>query len=150
MSGDAPDYGSGSPIMLRVSRFLVGAYAVAILLASCGVGLGLMPWFSADVAVAIAGAAACVLGALAFRRLSLAPVELRWLPGSGWLFAIDRSGRLIAGGPLAGCTQWTDLLLVLRVRDGCNLRPLLVAADALDTDTFRMLSAAARRAAGQI
>lgn len=150
MSGGAPDYGSGSPIVLRASRLIGGAYLAAILIAACGVGLGLAPWFGNDVALALAVAAACVFAALAVRRRRLAPVELRWLPGSGWLFAIDRSGRLIAGGPLAGCTQWSDLLLVLRVRDGHRLCPLLVASDALDTDTFRMLSVAARRAAGQI
>ncbi|MEZ2351297.1 hypothetical protein [Caballeronia sp. RCC_10] len=49
---------------------------------------------------------------------------------------------------IIGCAQWSGRLLALTLSSGKNgRRTLLVAADAVDSDTFRQLAVRARRAA---
>ncbi len=68
--------------------------------------------------------------------------------GAGVLAAFDRDGRRLARGQIAGCTQWSDLLVVLRVQGrGRRVTPLVIPADAVDAAVFRALCVLGRRAA---
>ncbi|KVE45423.1 hypothetical protein [Burkholderia sp. BDU5] len=76
------------------------------------------------------------------------PAALRIDVGAGMLAAFGRDGRLLAHGQIAGCTQWSDLLVVLTVQ-GRSRRAtsLVILADAVDAPVFRALCALGRRAA---
>ncbi len=70
------------------------------------------------------------------------------LRSAGVLAAFDRDGRRLARGQIAGCTQWSDLLVVLRVQGrGRRVTPLVIPADAVDAAVFRALCVLGRRAA---
>ncbi|QRM22042.1 hypothetical protein JQX71_14515 [Burkholderia pseudomallei] len=76
------------------------------------------------------------------------PAALLIDAGAGVLAAFDRDGRRLARGQIAGCTQWSDLLVVLRVQGrGRRVTPLVIPADAVDAAVFRALCVLGRRAA---
>jgi hypothetical protein len=75
------------------------------------------------------------------------PVALKI--GADGLSAWSRAGALLTQGRIAGCSQWSDRLLVLvLVPDRGRSRTLLLAADALPASAFRKLAVLGRRGAG--
>ncbi|MEZ0601374.1 protein YgfX [Paraburkholderia sp. IW21] len=69
--------------------------------------------------------------------------------GRDGLSAWDRGGSLLAQGRIAGCSQWSDRLLVLAlVPDQGRSRALFLAADALPASVFRELAVLGRCGAG--
>ncbi len=102
-----------------------------------GIGVAIGPHRAAGAALLVAwlltiAAAVCV------RRQ---PVAICFDENVGWIAAFDRAGRFLAEGRITGCTQWSNVLLVLEVTaSNRRARMLLVPADALDLEPFRTLS----------
>ena len=61
----------------------------------------------------------------------------------------DREGGMVWRGPIVGCTQWANRLLVIAIRPVGRTRAasLVIAGDALDAETFRELAVRVRHAA---
>ena len=102
-------------------------------------------------AVPLTFAVVVLLALCALRYERAQPVALRI--GRDELSVWGRAGTLLAHGRIAGCSQWSDRLLVLALRPqdgrmGGRTRTLLLAAAALPAPVFRELSVLGRRAAG--
>lgn len=89
--------------------------------------------------------AVCGLATAAWRRKQPAAIEI----GPDWLAAYSRNGTGIVQGRLTGASQWGTGLLALELRRGKRRATVLVAADALDSESFRTLAVRARSAAGR-
>ena len=83
--------------------------------------------------------------AAAWRRKQPAYLEI----GSDFVAAWSRDGACLAAGRPAGASQWGAWLLALVVEQGARRTTILVAADAIPAETFRMLAVRARSAAGR-
>nr|WP_245763258.1 protein YgfX [Paraburkholderia diazotrophica] len=97
---------------------------------------------------------AAPMGAAVFAILALAAVRhARNEPrafkiGPDGMSVWSRMGILRAQGRIAGCSQWSDCLLMLSLGDeGGRSHRLLIAADMLERDLFRELAVLARRSA---
>ncbi|MCG5074608.1 hypothetical protein [Paraburkholderia tagetis] len=90
--------------------------------------------------------AAGLLAFQAWRRAQPAFIEI----GTDRFAAIARTGAYLIDGRLLGASQWGAALLALAVEQGGCRKTLLVAADSLDTETFRILAVSARSASGRV
>jgi hypothetical protein len=91
-------------------------------------------------------AVAALIALCGARHERAQPVALKI--GRDGLFAWDRAGALIVQGRIAGCSQWSNCLLILAlVQEDGRRRSLLLTADALPADVFRELSVRGRRGA---
>ncbi|MBF3418504.1 hypothetical protein ISF41_19285 [Burkholderia pseudomallei] len=132
-------------VVLRASACL--RVACALFVPAVGAAL------YACAAPLVGGGGAAALAALVALRARAAcvrhqPAALLIDAGAGVLAAFDRDGRRLARGQIAGCTQWSDLLVVLRVQGrGRRVTPLVIPADAVDAAVFRALCVLGRRAA---
>ncbi|WP_063533388.1 protein YgfX [Burkholderia sp. MSMB1589WGS] len=136
-------------IVLRASACLRTACALFVAAAGAAVYACAAPLVGSGGAAALAGliAALVALRARAARE-RCQPAALQIDAGAGVLAAFDRDGRLLARGQIAGCTQWSDLLVVLTVQGrGRRATPLVIPADAVDAPVFRALCVLGRRAA---
>ncbi|MFT4064408.1 hypothetical protein [Paraburkholderia sp.] len=145
-------------IALRRSLALRVALGAFVLIATLAVYTCLAPHLGAWRAVPLTLAVAALLALCAARHDAAQPVALQI--GRDEISAWNEAGTLLARGGVAGCAQWSGLLLVLalepegrrkraqmRVPRGCA-RILLLPADALPAAVFRELSVLGRRAAG--
>ncbi len=94
---------------------------------------------------ALALGAAGGLAFAAWRRAQPAFIEV----GIDRLAAFSRSGSCLVDGRPIGAAQWGGALLSLVVEAGGRRRNLLIAADSLDAESFRLLAVAARSASGR-
>lgn len=123
------------------------AFAGFAAIASLGLQVGMAPLIGQGGATLCALLVAAWLAVQARAVWRRHPAELRIDARTGGLAAFDRTGSLMAEGRIAGCTQWSDLLLVLEVRSRAGRAvSLLIPADALDASAFRVLSVLGRRA----
>ena len=132
-------------IPMRPSRFVLAALVVFIAIAGAAVFECIAGHFGAFDGTVAALVVAALLGVAASRWRRRQPAAIA-LHADG-LTVWDR-----AGGAqyffIIGCAQWGGRLLALTLSSGKNRpRTLLVAADAVDSDTFRQLAVRARRAA---
>lgn len=68
--------------------------------------------------------------------------------GPDGLTVWNRSGKFLARGRVAGCSQWSGRLLMLALAGPSGSpRSLLVSADALPAEAFRQLAVLGRHAA---
>ncbi|KVK77848.1 MULTISPECIES: hypothetical protein [Burkholderia] len=136
-------------VVLRASACLRAACALFVPVVGAAVHAGAAPLVgnggAAALAVLFAALVALRARAACERRQ---PAALRIDAGAGVLAAFDRGGRLLARGRIAGCTQWSDLLVVLTVQGrGRRATPLVIPVDAVDAPVFRALCVLGRRAA---
>ncbi|KND61787.1 hypothetical protein BVER_05880 [Candidatus Burkholderia verschuerenii] len=132
-------------IAMRPSRFLRGALVAFVGIAGAAVFecvRGYAGGFDACVA-AIACVAALGLGALRWMRRLPVAIDVHADTFTTW----DRGGDA-RHWRIAGCAQWGGWLLALTLRaETGRTRTLLIAADSIDSDTFRQIAVSARRAA---
>ncbi len=135
-------------MVLRRSLALRAAMAVFALIASCAVynvaaphcGIGQAVWLAA-VTLSL-----MTLGMLAHERRQPAVLKI----GPDGIVTLSHAGAVMLAGRIVGFSQWTGLLLVLAVvgRDEKGaIRPLLIPADSLPSDSFRELAVKARHGA---
>jgi hypothetical protein len=87
-----------------------------------------------------------ILAAEAIRYFRHAPRAYKIGPDA--LTFWDRAGILRAQGRITGCSQWSDMLLILSLaEEGGRVHRVLVAADMLAPGAFRELAVLARRSA---
>lgn len=100
---------------------------------------------SAAFSFAVVAFAALWLAACAHERRQ--PVALGLDPEG--IVAYDAAGDVLVRGPIASCAQWANRVIVIAVKPdgGRRVVPLVVAADALDAESFRVLAVRARHAA---
>lgn len=124
-------------------QLLVGATLAFAVLA---VYTTLAPWLGAWRALppALACLATGALAALRWHRRQPAFLEI----GADSLVARSRDGASLAAGRIAGASQCGAWLLALVVEEGARRVTLLVAADSVSPETFRLLAVRARSAAG--
>jgi hypothetical protein len=143
-----PSRRAGAPLLsLRPSLALQLIVAAGLGVATAAVYTTLASWFGVWQAlpVTLAFLATGGLAAAAWRRKQPAFLEI----GSDFLAAWSRDGACLAAGRLAGASQWGAWLLALVVEQGARRTTILVAADAIPAETFRMLAVRARSAAGR-
>ncbi|PVY29665.1 hypothetical protein C7413_12549 [Paraburkholderia silvatlantica] len=143
-----PSRRAGVPLVsLRPSLVLQLLVAAGLGVAAAAVYTTLAPWFGAWQAlpVTLAFLATGGLAAAAWRRKQPIFLEI----GSDFLAAYSRDGACIAAGRLAGASQWGAWLLALIVEQGARRATILVAADAIPAEAFRVLAVRARSAAGR-
>jgi hypothetical protein len=98
-------------------------------------------------AVPLTLAVGALLTLCAIRHERAQPVALRI--GREELSLWGRAGTLLAHGRIAGCSQWSDRLLILALKpEAARASTVLLAADSLPAAVFRELSVLGRRAAG--
>ncbi|AHI73788.1 hypothetical protein [Burkholderia thailandensis] len=136
-------------VVLRASARLRAACALFVPVAGAAVYTCAEPLFGGGGAAMLAWLAAALVALRARAACGQRqPAALRIDAGAGVLAAFDRDGRLLARGRIAGCTQWSDLLVVLAVQGrGRRATPLVIPADAVDAPVFRALCVLGRRAA---
>jgi len=142
-----PRRADASRILLRPSVALHLVLATGIGVAVAAVYTVLEPWLGAARAVPpiLVFLSVCGLAVAAWLRNQPAAIEIG--PDS---FAVHaRNGAPIADGRLAGASQWGTSLLAIEVQGAARRTAVLVAADALDSGTFRALAVRARCAAGR-
>ncbi|WP_322105110.1 protein YgfX [Paraburkholderia sp. J41] len=124
-------------------QLLVGAMLAFAVLA---VYSTLAPWLGAWRACppALAVLAAGALAALRRQRRQAAFLEI----GADSLSAWSHDGVRLAAGRIAGASQCGGWLLALVVETGARRTTLLIAADSVSRETFRLLAVRARSAAG--
>ncbi|WP_250476887.1 MULTISPECIES: protein YgfX [unclassified Caballeronia] len=140
------EIGTTPGVAMRPSRFLLGA-----MLGFAGVvGASVFQCVLAHAEHAGHASVACaatlaVLALASYRWMRAQPSAIGLL--SDGLTIRSRTGA-VRYTRIAGCAQWSGQLLVLTVLDARERREtLVVAADSVDSDTFRQLSVQARRAA---
>jgi hypothetical protein len=135
-------------IALRPSWLLQGVLLIGIAIASLAFLVTLAPQFGGmgrALSPACALAAAGGLAFAAWRRAQPAFVEI----GIDRFAAFSRAGASLVDGRLVGVAQWGGALLSLVVEAGGRRRTLLIAADSVDAESFRLLAVAARSASGR-
>ncbi|MFX1672828.1 hypothetical protein PWR63_11210 [Paraburkholderia sp. A2WS-5] len=134
-------------IALRPSRALQALLLAGVLIATTAFFTTLAPWLGAWRALppAFALGAAGMLAFQAWRRAQPAFVEI----GADRFAAFARSGAQLVDGRLLGASQWGAALLALVVEEGGRRKTLLLAADSLDAEIFRILAVSARGASGR-
>ncbi|WP_246089076.1 protein YgfX [Paraburkholderia guartelaensis] len=143
-----PSRRAGAPLLaLRSSVALQLLVAAGLGVATAAVYTTLAPWLGVWQALplTLAFLATGGLAAAAWRRKQPAFLEI----GSDFLAAWSGDGACLAAGRLAGASQWGAWLLALVVEQGARRTTILVAADAIPAETFRMLAVRARSAAGR-
>jgi apolipoprotein N-acyltransferase len=139
--------GAAQRIALRRSFVMRAALWGFVLTATWAVFTGIAPCLGVWQAAPLTLAVAALLALCAVRHERAQPVALKL--GGNTLSAWDRAGALLAHGRIAGCSQWSDRLLVLAlVQENGRRRSLLLTADALPATVFRELSVLGRRGAG--
>ncbi|SAL74160.1 lipoprotein [Caballeronia arvi] len=138
-------HGDGN-VAMRPSRFLRGAMLGLLGVASASVFQCVFAHTEhaghAAVACAVTLAA---LGLASYRWMRARPVAIGLHPDGVTLFTREGETRHMQ---IAGCAQWSDLLLALTLSGVRGRREtLLVPADSVDAGTFRQLAVQARRAA---
>lgn len=123
------------------------ALLLGLLVACAAFQTALAPWLGAWRAApaVLALGAAGGLGFVAWCRAQPAFIEI----GTDRFAAFARSGACLADGRLIGASQWGAALLALVVEEGARRKTLLIAADSVDAETFRVLAVTARSAAGR-
>lgn len=134
-------------IALRPSWALQAVLLAGVLIAAAAFFTTLSGWLGAWRAwpAALALAAAGLLALQAWRRVQPAFIEI----GTDHFAAFARTGACLVDGRLVGASQWGAALLALVVEAGGRRKTLLVAADSLDAEAFRILAVSARSAAGR-
>jgi hypothetical protein len=133
-------------VALGRSAGLRAAAGAFVLVATAAVYASAAPrWGALDAAwLAAAAFALLMLGAVAHERRQPAALKI----GPDGLTAWTRAGDMLVRGRIVGCSQWTNLLLVLAVAgEEGRPKPLLIAADALGAESFRGLAVQGRRGA---
>jgi hypothetical protein len=132
---------------LRPSLVVEALLLAGVLMAALACYSTLAPWLGAWRALppALALGAAGALAFAAWRRAQPAFVEI----GMDRFAAFSRSGARVLDGRLLGAAQWGGALLALLVETGGRRRSVLIAADSLDAESFRLLAVAARSASGR-
>ncbi|WP_415914385.1 hypothetical protein [Paraburkholderia sp. J67] len=107
----------------------------------------LAPWLGVWRALppVLALGAASGLAYVGWRRAQPAFIEI----GTDRFAAFARSGTCLVDGRLIGAAQWGGALLSLVVQAGARRRSVLIAADSVDAESFRVLAVAARSASGR-
>ncbi|QBQ97105.1 protein YgfX [Paraburkholderia pallida] len=134
-------------VALRPSRALQALLLAGVLIAAAALFTTLSPWLGGWRALppTLALGAAGLLAFQAWRRAQPAFIEI----GTDHFAAIARMGECLVDGRLVGAAQWGAALLALVVEAGGRRKTLLVAADSLDAETFRILAVSARGASGR-
>ncbi|CAB3794888.1 hypothetical protein LMG28688_03999 [Paraburkholderia caffeinitolerans] len=134
-------------IVLRPSWALHALLLAGVLIATAAFFTTLAPWLGAWRALppALALGAAGLLAFQAWRRAQPAFIEI----GADRFAAFARTGAQLVDGRLLGASQWGAALLALVVEEGGRRKTLLVAADSLGAETYRILAVSARAAAGR-
>lgn len=141
-----PD-GARQRITLRRSVAMRAASGFFVLTATLAVYTCLASHLGAWQALPLTFAVLALLALCAVQHERAQPVALKLGPDG--LSAWGSAGNLLAQGRIAGCSQWSDCLLVLALApDHGRSRTLLVAADALPEPVFRELAVLGRRGAG--
>lgn len=123
------------------------AIGVFVLTATLAVYACLAPRLGAWQAIPLTVAVAGLLALCGTRHERAQPAALKITPDG--LSAWDRTGNLLVQGRIAGCSHWSDRLLVLVLTPEMGRsRTLLLAADALPVSVFRQLAVLGRRGAG--
>jgi hypothetical protein len=123
------------------------ASAVFVLIATWAIYTCLASHLSAWQAVPLALALWALLTLCAVKHERAQPCTLTIGPDK--LSAWGRTGSLLVQGHIAGCSQWSDRLLVLALAsDRGRCRTLLLPVDALPGSAFRALAVLGRRCAG--
>jgi hypothetical protein len=133
--------------MLRRSLALGAATLAFALVAALGVYAALAPLVGAGAAFVLS--VTCYAALLLAARAQGCGRALALGIESGSIAVYDHEGGIVSRGPIVGCTQWANCLLVIAIRPvgRTRLASLVVAADALDAETFRELAVRARHAA---
>ncbi|WP_245746957.1 protein YgfX [Paraburkholderia lycopersici] len=139
--------GSAPRLFLRPSFALQLLVAAGVSVASAAVYATLAPWLGTwrALPLVLAFLASAGLASAASRRNQPAFLEI----GPDSLAAYSRDGACLVTGRLAGASQWGAWLLALVVEEGARRTTLVLAADAVPAQTFRMLAVRARSAAGR-
>ena len=134
-------------IALRPSWALQAFLLVGVLMAAAAFFTTLASWLGAWRATppALALGAAGLLAFQAWRRAQPAFIDI----GTDRFAAFSRGGAGLVDGRLVGASQWGAALLALVVEEGKRRKTLLVAADSLDAESFRILAVSARSASGR-
>lgn len=134
-------------IALRASWTLQALLLAGISIASLALYSTLAPWFGVWQALppAFAAGAAGGLAFAAWRRAQPAFIEI----GIDRFAAFSRSGTRLVDGRLSGAAQWGGAWLSLVVEASGRSRNILIAADSVDAESFRLLAVAARSASGR-
>ena len=134
-------------IALRPSRALHTVLLAGVLIAAAALFTTLSAWLGAWRALppALALAAAGLLAFQAWHRAQPAFIEI----GTDHFAAIAGTGACLVDGRIVGAAQWGGALLALVVEAGARRKALLVAADSLDAESFRILAVSARSASGR-
>jgi hypothetical protein len=134
-------------LAVRASWTMRAALLLGLLVACAAFQTALTPWLGAWRAVPalLALGAAGGLGFVAWCRAQPAFIEI----GTDRFAAFARSGACLADGRLIGASQWGAALLALVVEEGARRKTLLIDADSVDAETFRVLAVTARSAAGR-
>jgi len=128
-----------------LQAFLLGGVLVAVAAFYTTLALWLDGWRALPPALALS--AAGLLGFAAWRRAQPAFIEI----GADRFAAFSRTGACLVDGRLLGAAQWGAALLALVVEAGGGSKTrktLLIAADSLDAEAFRILAVGARGASG--
>jgi hypothetical protein len=129
-----------------LQAFLLAGVLVAIAAFFTTLGAWLGVWRALPPALALGAAA--LLAFAAWRRAQPAFIEI----GADRFAAFSRAGTCLVDGLLLGASQWGAALLALVVEQGGAHKAretLLVAADSLDAENFRILAVHARSASGR-
>ena len=134
-------------IVLRPSWVLRAVLLAGVLIAVAALFTTLASWLAAWRALppALALGAAGLLAFQAWCRAQPAFIEI----GTDHFAAFSRMGACLVDGRLVGASQWGAALLALVVEEGRRRKTLLVAADSLDAESFRILAVSARSASGR-
>lgn len=134
-------------VALRPSWALHALLLAGVLIATTAFFTTLAPWLGAwrALPLTIALGAAGMLAFQAWRRAQPAFIEI----GTDRFAAFARTGAPLVDGRLLGASQWAAAFLALVVEEGGRRKTLLVAADSLDAETFRILAVSARSASGR-
>ncbi|WP_346777903.1 protein YgfX [Paraburkholderia sp. Ac-20340] len=132
---------------MRPSWTLQAVLLVGVLVAALALYSTLAPWLGAWRALppALALAATGGLAFAAWRRAQPAFIEI----GTDRFAAFSHSQACLLEGRLLGAAQWGGAMLSLSVAAGARRRSVLIAADSLDAESFRVLAVAARSASGR-
>ncbi|MDR5757695.1 protein YgfX [Caballeronia sp. LZ035] len=133
-------------IPLRPSRFLLAALACFLAVACAAVfQCALAHTGHAGHAAVACALTAAVLGLASYRWMRAQPRTLH-LHGDG--LTLRHTDGAISHRRITRCAQWGGWLLALRLTSAHRKAgTLLVAADAIDPESFRLLAVQARRSA---
>jgi hypothetical protein len=140
-------YSPSAVVALRRSSALLAAALGFASVAAFGLYAMLAPLAGASTGLVLS--LACYAALMLVARAQLWGRVVALGIESDSIAAYDRRGHTLVRGPIVGCTQWANRLLVVAIRPEGRTRAasLVVAADSLDAETFRSLAVRARNAA---